>query len=373
MEPSSQLLQALKDHETAYQKLINRMPDGVYKTTHDGRVVDVNPAMVRILGYDSKEELMGVNIAEELYFDPEDREIKTIENLTNDLISYRLRKKDGTEVWVEDNGWYTYDNQGNILYHEGVIRDVTEKKRILNDLTEAKNRAEESDRLKTAFLMNMSHEIRTPMNGILGFLDLLNNENLSTEDRKKFMDIMNRSAERLLNTINNIIEISKIDSGVLKRNCSGVNLNNLIQDQIDFFSPLARKNGLSLISNLPSGSEPVMVYSDANLIEGILTNLIGNAIKFTDIGYIEIGCFPQTHKITLYVKDTGIGIPESYQTRIFERFVQTEISQQRSKGGTGLGLAICSGYAKVLGAELHLKSAPGEGSTFSFNLNAKPD
>lgn len=363
--------EALKAAEYAYRKLTDKMPDGVYKTTHQGRVVDVNPAMVKILGFDSREELIGIDIKKELYFNPDDRDRMTLAGMKSDLITYRLKSKSGKEVWVEDNGWYTYDENGEILFHEGVIRDVTEKMHILEDLISAKNKAEESDRLKSAFLMNMSHEIRTPMNGILGFLNLLMENDYDELLRKKYIDIVNKSGQRLLTTINDIIEISRIESTGLVVTNSAVNVLEVTEGILDFFQPQSTEKGLSLMMSPLSPDLPEYIETDRHLLEGILTNLIRNAIKFTVEGRIEVGVYSDEKQITFYVKDTGIGIPADRQEAIFDRFVQADLTLTRTHEGTGLGLTISKAYANALGGTIRVESEPGAGSTFFVGIPLK--
>ena len=175
------------------------MPDGVYKSTHAGRFVKTNPAMVKLLGYSSGEELLAFdNII--------------LDELNQELGIFQLRKRDGSVIWVEDHGWYSFDKSGEITHHEGIMRDVTERIKKEQELIKAKEKAEESDRLKSAFLANMSHEIRTPMNGILGFANLLKEPNLAGEEQQKYIDIIERSGERMLSIINDIICISTIST-----------------------------------------------------------------------------------------------------------------------------------------------------------------
>ena len=361
--------------EAIYLKLFSEIPDGVYKSTHEGRFIDVNPAMVSMLGYSSKEELLKVDIKNDLYFSASDRENLTLDHVQKKLDVFRMRRKDGSEIWVEDHGWYTFDNQGNILYHEGVLRDVTERIRSEQELFAAKNKAEESDRLKSAFLANMSHEIRTPMNGILGFTSLLKEPDFSGDEKEKFIEIIEKSGARMLGTINDIIDISKIESGQIKVVLSDVNLNNQLDDLYEFFLPEAQKKNikLSITNKLPNDHSTIK--TDKEKLNSILTNFIKNAIKYTHSGSIKLGC--SIHKklgqdeLEFYVKDTGTGISKEKQAAVFNRFEQVDIASSQVYEGSGLGLAISKAYVEMLGGQIGLESEEGIGSRFYFTIPFK--
>jgi PAS domain S-box-containing protein len=363
---------ALQESNSIYRNLIEKMPDGVYKTSHEGRVIEVNPAMIKILGFNTKEELQGINIGRELYFDPDDRVTMTREGINNDLISYRLKRKDGSEVWVEDHGWYTYNDSGEILFHEGIIRDVSERKQAEKELIIAKEKAEESDRLKSAFLANMSHEIRTPMNGILGFADLLKNPNLTGEDQKNYITIIEKSGERMLSIINDIIDISKIEAGLMKADIMESNINEQTEYIYNFFKPEVEAKGMQLfISNMLPSSDSY-IKTDPEKLIAILANLVKNAIKYTPRGRIEFGYEvigeEQALMLRFFVKDTGIGIPKDRQEAVFKRFIQVDTSGKIAYQGAGLGLAISRAYVEMMGGHIWVESEAGIGSTFYFTL-----
>jgi len=244
-----------------------------------------------------------------------------------------------------------------------------ERENLISDLKVAKEQAEESDRLKSAFLANMSHEIRTPMNSIMGFIDLLqSDDNLSDENKGNFLDIVKQSSERLLDTINDIIEVSRIESGHLKINPTNVYLPDLINYLYSVFNPEAEKKGLQFSAYTSSSLQNIYIETDKNKLESILINYIKNAIKFTKKGSIELGASSKNNEITFYVKDTGVGIPESKLHLIFERFGQIDDSLNRSHEGSGLGLSIVKAYAELLGGSVSIDSEQGLGSTFFFHL-----
>jgi CheY-like chemotaxis protein/nitrogen-specific signal transduction histidine kinase len=248
------------------------------------------------------------------------------------------------------------------------FRDITLQKKIENDLIIAKEKAEESDRLKTAFLANMSHEIRTPMNGILGFTNLLSEPGLTNEEKSGFISIIQKSGERMLNTVNDLIDISKIETGQVKLVYEEININLQVLYLFGFFEFQAKEKNLTITlkNNIPDNF--AIVKTDISKFDSILSNLIKNAIKYTEAGTIEIGCSRQNQMLEFYVRDTGIGIPKRRHQAIFNRFEQADIGDTRAFQGSGLGLAIAKAYTEMLGGKIWLESEPETGSTFYFNI-----
>ena len=235
---------------------------------------------------------------------------------------------------------------------------------IMQELEIQKFKAEESDRMKSAFLANMSHEIRTPMNGILGFTELLKNADYSSEKRIKFIDIIQQSGNRMLDTINNIVDISKLESGLEIAQIKLVNIDSLVGELVEFFSPEAKLKGLSFSLDTPASPSPVPFYCDAYKLNSILTNLLKNALKFTLKGGIEIKYTITPKGLEIWVKDTGIGIPLDKQATIFDEFVQADSSHSSGYEGSGLGLSISKGYVHLLGGKITLESSPEKGTAF---------
>ena len=251
------------------------------------------------------------------------------------------------------------------------IDDITERKNSEAELVKAKERAEESDRLKSAFLANMSHEIRTPMNGILGFTELLKEPKLTGEEQQQYISIIEQSGDRMLNTINDIINISKIEAGQMEISISETNINEQIEYIYAFFKPEVEQKGMLLsFKNTLPGKESV-IKTDREKVYAILTNLVKNAIKFTFAGRIELGYVKKDEFLEFFVKDTGIGIPQNKQKAVFDRFVQVNPSDKRAFQGSGLGLSISKAYVEMLGGRIWDESEEGKGSVFYFTIPYK--
>ena len=245
---------------------------------------------------------------------------------------------------------------------------MRQQEEVTKRLLEAKNLAEENDRLKSAFLANLSHEIRTPMNGIVGFISLLENRVLSSGHMEKYLEQVKKSSDRMLETINNIIEISRIESEELPVYKTKVNIHSMLRGLHDSFSPAAKEKGLQLL--LRNEVEPIdtKVETDRNKLEAILSNLIKNGLKFTSNGVVEIGCKPGDGSVLFYIRDTGAGIPDDWHEIIFERFAQVDSPIASPYEGLGLGLPIAKFYTELLGGKLWLESQEGTGSTFWLSL-----
>lgn len=251
------------------------------------------------------------------------------------------------------------------------FRDITERKRAEAELIAAKEKAEESDRLKTAFLHNVSHEIRTPMNAIIGFSALLNEPDTTENDRHQFIDIIFQSGSQLLSIINDIVDIANIESGQVKVNLKMINLNNSLRSLDEQFSYKEKADVISINLSIGLSDDKSMIVTDGTKLIQILSNLINNATKFTKAGRIDFGYSLNDGYLEFFVKDTGIGIPQEHHEKIFERFFQVDNLISRKFGGTGLGLSICKAYVELLGGKIWVNSRPGEGTTFRFTIPYK--
>jgi signal transduction histidine kinase len=237
---------------------------------------------------------------------------------------------------------------------------------IMRELEDQKKKAEESERMKSAFLTNMSHEIRTPMNGILGFTELLESREYSEEEQLQFISAIQQSGYRMLNTINNIIDVSKLESGVEKMRISKVNIPEIIDELLVFFTPEANAKGLELDFHQVNDEAIESFYTDEYKLNSILTNLVKNALKFTKKGFIRVEYSLSNFEANFTITDSGIGIAKDKQEAIFGEFIQVNHSHSSGFEGSGLGLSITKGYVKLLNGDISLESETDKGTTFNL-------
>ncbi|MHB9138051.1 MAG: PAS domain S-box protein [Victivallaceae bacterium] len=369
--------EALIVSETRYRRLFESAKDGILILNADtGKIIDVNPFLIEMLGY-SKEQFIEKAIWEIGFFkDIVENQDKFLELQRNEYVRYEdlpLETADGRKINVE-----FVSNVYPVNHHKVIqcnIRDITIRNPAEKELIKAKEKAEESDRLKSAFLANMSHEIRTPMNGILGFTELLKEPHLSGEEQQAYIRIIEQSGDRMLNTINDIINISQIESGQMDVFISETNVNEQIEYIYNFFKLAAEQKGIRISFENTLPAEESVIKTDPGKIYGILMNLVKNAIKFTSAGSIEFGYEKKGRELEFFVKDTGIGIPKDKQSTIFDRFVQVDILNANAFQGSGLGLSIAKAYVEMLGGKIWVESEEGKGSVFYFTIpyNAEPE
>jgi PAS domain S-box-containing protein len=278
----------------------------------------------------------------------------------------------GSRVWVRFTGMAERDPSGTIIRVIGGIQDITEKKIYERNLQNALRKAEQSDKLKTAFLNNLSHEIRTPLNAIVGFSEILNQERHSPDRIRYLTGVIAKSSDQLMAIIENIINISTIDTGQTEVFEIETNIDALFIQLHDKFRKSARVKDIELHSFCDVSGGNSIVMTDEGKVRSVLTHLIDNAIKFTDKGKVEFGCSLNGDFLQFYVSDTGIGIEPSFHTSVFERFGQVEIELSRKRGGIGLGLPISRHFVETLQGVLWLESVPGEGTTVYFTIPWKP-
>ncbi|MCG8698382.1 MAG: response regulator, partial [Bacteroidales bacterium] len=283
--------------------------------------------------------------------------------------NFRLRTKKGDYIWVRSTGKAVeYDAEGKVIRMIGNHTDITSIKKFQQELIKAKEEAEEANRLKTEFLKNMSHEVRTPMNGIIGFADMLDDDNLTNERRKYFSKIIQNSSHQLLRIINDILEISTLETKQISLIQETINLNDFLMEIFSVFNLKFKERNIPIYLRKGMRDNECEIVSDKTKLNKILSNLIENALKFTSEGFVETGYYIEAGKLVLYVKDTGMGISPQKQDLIFERFSQEDQEIAQNHGGLGLGLSIAKENAQLLGGDITLESVKGVGSTFFVSI-----
>jgi PAS domain S-box-containing protein len=360
-----QAAKLLSESERKSNSIMENSADAIFVANQQGMYVYTNKEVTALLGY-TPEEMKSKSIADISPPDKKEEYFKFFSKIVNEgkgFTEIELLKKDGNFILTDLNAVLLPD--GKIF---GSCRDITELKKVESELIKAKEKADESDRLKSAFLTNMSHEIRTPMNGILGFAELLREPDLSSDDLQNYLQIIQISGMRMLNTINSIIDISKIESGLIQNDIRETDINEKMEFTHKFFKPEADIKGLQLILKTSLVDREAILKTDNEKVYGILTNLVRNAIKFTFEGTVELGYEKKGEYLEFYVRDTGVGIPENLKELIFERFRQGSESHNRIYEGNGLGLSISKSYVTMLGGKIWVESSEGLGSTFYFTI-----
>ena len=361
--------ESLRVSEEKYRSLFENVQDVFYLIDPYGIIQDISPSVSHFSEF-IRDELIGTNVFNQ-YYDPNDREIFLNALKKNGEVrdyEIRFKTKNGEIKVASVNASLIFDADGKPNHIDGSLRDISERKKAEQELIKAKEKAEESDRLKSAFLANMSHEIRTPMNGILGFAELLKEPQLTGEKQQNYIRIIEKSGKRMLNIINDLVSISKIEAGQMNVSISATNINDQIESVYNFFSPEVERKGLHLIIQSLLPSKEAIIKTDRDKLYAILTNLVGNAFKFTSAGSIEFGVEKKGGYFEFFVKDTGVGVPENKKKIIFERFRQGSELLSKPYEGAGLGLSISKSYVEMLSGKMWLESEPEEGSTFYFTL-----
>ncbi len=348
--------------------------DAIIVVDKEQRIKFFNTAAEKLFGYKFSEVKDNSFINLIVPFDQREKAKEIVEKVLYSQLSSEPKEttaiNKNNEIFdaeVSVNSYNYEDKNGTVI----TVRNITERKRKEKELVEAKNKAEESDKLKSAFLANMSHEIRTPMNSILGFSTLLTKPGVYDKHKEQYLELIINSGKSLLNLINDIIDISKIEAGQLKVKPRKITLNPLMNEvYMSHYQINDMKNkSFELRMKKAVERDEFSIETDPFRLKQILNNLIGNAMKFTEKGYIEFGYkFNNPEQLLFYVKDTGVGMPADKLNLIFQRFGQIEQKDDKNQSGTGLGLTISKKLAELLGGQMWVESTEGEGSTFFFTL-----
>lgn len=363
---------ALTVSEKRYRQLVEEIQDVIFSLDAEGNFTYISPALERHTGFSSI-DFLGKHIASIVIPDDEPVVMGGLVQLqTGDFYDgdFRIRSASGEVLWARSSVRKIVGASGLVEYR-GIAHNITERKKVEIELIQAKERAEESDRLKSSFLANMSHEIRTPMNGIMGFISLLQDSELTGEEKAEYARIVKKSGDRLLNTIHDIIDLSKIEAGLAPVVLSEVNIHEITEKLQASFLPEAGEKGLKLVLHNEVTHSKAVKKTDKEKLNAVLTNLIKNSLKYTLKGTVEWGCRDLNDRIVFFVKDTGIGIHESKIHKIFDRFIQADYSNNRIFEGSGLGLSISKAYVEMLGGTIGVESREGVGTVFSFHIPAQ--
>ena len=380
-------LEKLRISEENFRQLSENINDAFWLRSLKDQVVYANPACYKILGENFKEIFENFDIYKNWIY-PEDREIITRIRENNKEhpdkthhYEHRIITQNGDIRWLWIRTFPVYNNKKEIYRRAGIASDITEQKKLLSELIIAKEKAEESDKLKSSFLANMSHEIRTPMNGVLGFTELLKDPNFTESEKNEFFNIIDLNGSQLLNIINNIVDIAIIESSNVTIKKSSFYIKPLLKEIFLSFEKRKeqlKKENIRFTLHLPQ-SENHQIFTDNIRLQQIFNNLIDNAFKFTNSGSIDIGYsiqqFNDQDVFQFYVTDTGIGITDDMKDQVFERFKQIESQKYINRQGTGLGLAISKEFVELLDGKIWLESSNENidtnhsgGSTFYFTI-----
>jgi len=370
---SSQM--AMRDAEAQYRAIFNNATEGIFQIARDGRPIKINPALAQMLGYSSSQELIEhfQDPTIEIYSNPKRRDefvsLMKEFGIVKDF-EYLARRRDGTFITTMIDAHLIRNSSGEILYYEGIVRDITGKKRM-EELRIAKEAAEKTAQSKNEFLANISHEIRTPMNAIIGFTNLARQNELSPKLRN-YLNIIARSSRNLLHLINDILDFSKIEAERLEMESVDFELDEVVKNTSEIVSLKAQEKKIRFLVSVNPGV-PKELVGDPYRLRQILLNLADNAVKFTNSGFVMIGIEPvelnmDNCLLMFSVKDTGIGMTAEHIARLFKPFAQADSSMTRRFGGTGLGLAISRHLVELMGGKIQVESQMGKGSTFYFTI-----
>ena len=376
---------ALRQAEEKYRNIYENALSGIFQITPDGKYLSANPALAQLYGYESADELVAAqpNFKNQLYVNPKRlQQFMSMMNLYGILSNFesQIYRKDGSIIWVSENSRVVCDDEGNLLYYEGFVKDITANKEAEFQMQQAKEAAEAANKAKSTFLANMSHELRSPLNAVIGFAQVLIRSKTLSRENQEEVGIILRSGEHLLSLINQVLDLSKIESGRTTINEKSFDLYRMLGDLEDMFALKAEQKKLQLLFER-SAEVPHYICTDEVKLRQVLINLLNNAIKFTSSGGVLVQVrgamgnqqnnsnspIPGCYSLHFAVEDTGAGIAPEEIDQLFEAFVQTKTGKD-SQEGTGLGLAISRQFVQLMGGEITVSSELGKGTKFEFDI-----
>lgn len=369
---------AFEESQQMLRTIIDTIPVRVFWKDRECRYLGCNLQFARDAGFSIPEDLVGLDDYQMGWKDQADLYRKDDAAVIKSGIS-RLNymepqtTPDGRTLWLQTSKMPLNDLNNNIIGVLGTYEDITSRKKLESDLIVARDKARESDRLKTAFLNNLSHEIRTPLNAIVGFSELLNKHESHGQDYEHYTEIILRSSIQLLAIIDDIFDIAALEAGQTKLFIKRINVNQITRLVCEQFEREASQKGVKMYCNTSLPDEKALVLSDEAKLSQVLSNLVGNAVKYIKSGTIDTGYIKERNEIIFHVKDSGPGISAELHEIIFERFRQGDIDSKGEHSGSGLGLFISKSYVELLGGKIWLESIPGRGTEFFFSIPYNPD
>ena len=341
---------ALEEGRRDFNRLVRELPVGVYRTTMEGEVIEANPAALKLLGCRSLEELRNGH-AQDFMLDPvlRARHHKSLENRASSIEEFQIERPDGVDMWIRDEVHIVTDDNDEPQYMDGVLVNISRQRR--------------AETAQAAFLASMSHEIRTPLTGILGFATILYEE--LADEQKEIAEHITHSGERLLKTINAILELARLETDVVEFTIDRVDIAQAMRDAVNSFRPLARRKGLEIHCD---ADETCVIHTDRRRVHRIFNALLSNAVTFTTEGAIHTTLACEDDQVIIRVRDTGPGIHPEFLPYVFEAFRQERVSTTERRQGSGLGLAITKRLVDRMHGTVSVESEVGRGTTFTLKI-----
>lgn len=366
------LFREVEQRKNQLQAILDTSPNAIVTLDLNGDMIDCNEETYRMFGLQDKEELLSKSYLDLVKLSEHNRAKKVFQSVKEGSkvinMEFICKRFNGEEFPLAASA-SLINNQDGIPYAINlIIQDITGRKKVESELIKAKEKAEESDRLKSAFLSNMSHEIRTPMNAIIGFTNMLGKPGLSKEKQDFYRSIITANGKQLLRLVDDILDISRIETNKIELKNEEVNFNQVIDELFVLFRTQIKSKDIELIIQKKLPDKQAIIYTDQVRLKQVLLNLLNNSLKFTKSGIIKFGYEVNGEEIQFFVEDTGIGISEKFMAHLFERFRQEETELTKLAGGAGLGLSISQKLVELMGGKIMVHSEKGKGSTFSFNL-----
>jgi len=359
------------ESQAKFKALFENAPLAFFRLDKDMKVVEYNHRFQKMFGYSKEDELMQITKSDLLVDAELGKLILDTILETKEVNTEIMMKKKNGDHFIANLTLALLEEGFKEISIEGIVEDITQVAKARDELIKAKDKAIEADRLKSLFLANMSHEIRTPMNAIIGFTNMLREEDVSQEERCSYIDVIQSNGNSLMTLIDSIVDFSKLEADQMSVSLSEFNFNPLFDTICDYTQKVLlseNKQHIKLVINKES-EEGVRIISDRHRLNQVINHLISNAVKFTDQGEIEIGYKIIDDQLAIYVRDTGIGIPKNKVNTIFDRFTKVNNDKNRLYGGTGLGLTISKGLMKLMGGSIEVESDLGKGSIFWLKIS----